>query len=172
VSLTGSSALTLNGEVKVSGIPENAHYWVQVVLVSTSHRQGRCLRAARNSALSGTARCRQSGQHRQQVRRALASTEYPAVSVEAWYGDHAGPCGSLTLSGGANLTHAQAAFVEENSRPGCVVVRLPTRNPRSGADLPVAARHSTVHAMPECWHPRTRRVGRADFTLQLAVVDE
>jgi hypothetical protein len=147
VSLSGSSTMTLTGEVKVSGIPENAHYWVEVDAreytvtdnAGAYEQLGTPLYQAQLGADS-------QGNIDTRFGVPLAANQYPAVSVEAWYGDHAGPCGSLTVPGGANLIQApvtsasattsstavaqkakaQSGFLEQFSRPGCVVVRLPT----------------------------------------------
>jgi hypothetical protein len=127
VAVSGSSGhLSLVGEVKVSGISQDAHYWVEV-----DARQYNFAHGAGSYTQLGTplyqAQLGADSQGNIDTKFAvpLAARQYPAVSVEAWYGTQHGPCGSLTVTGGASLTDARAgSSLEQHSRPGCVVVRL------------------------------------------------
>lgn len=143
VAVSGSATtVSLTAEVKASGIPENSHYWVEV--------DARSYQASQNGGsyvqLGTPLYQAQLGSDSQgnidtKIGLPVASKQYPAVSVEAWYGDHPGPCGSLTVAGGANLpkqAQAQAqqkAFLDQYSRPGCVVVRIPTASATHRADV-------------------------------------
>jgi hypothetical protein len=114
VTLSGDSGhYDLAGEVTVSGIPENAHYWVEV-----DARQYELNNATGSYVTLGTPLYQaqlgadSQGNIDEKFALPLAATQYKVVSVEAWFGDHAGPCGSLTVPGGASLTQVSPRTVE------------------------------------------------------------
>lgn len=121
--------LVLAAQVKASGIPEKEEYWVEVdarEYVAGAHETGRYiplgtpLYQSQLGADSG-------GDVQDSVTIPLAADTYRVVSVEAWSGAHAGPCGSLEVRGGADLAHARRkpSVLEDVGRAGCVVLRLP-----------------------------------------------
>jgi hypothetical protein len=139
--------LTLTAHVKVGGIKESDHYWVEVdarTYVSTgggSYLQlGPPLYQAQLGADS-------QGNIDSTVSVPLLPGQYPAASIEAWYGKHAGPCGLLAVTAGASAKNAatREAKLQQNGRPGCVVVRLP-RGPDPAASAKTKPHRSPHHA--------------------------
>jgi hypothetical protein len=135
VALARSGAqLVLTAHVKASGIPESEEYWIEI-----DAREYLVEPGARGAANGGRYVQLGTPLYQQQlgadsqgnidslVTVPLPAGSYPAVSVEAWDGAHEGPCGSLDVLGGANLTHSPEtkSNLEDVGRSGCVVVRLP-----------------------------------------------
>jgi hypothetical protein len=127
--------LMLTAHIKAGGIPDDAQYWIEIdarEYVPEPHTGegvggkyvplGTPLYQAQLGADS-------QGNVDDLVNIPLPPhPTYNVVSVEAWSGAHAGPCGSLEVPGGANLTQAPnttEAHLDVNARAGCVVIRLP-----------------------------------------------
>lgn len=130
VALSQSSGqLILTAHVKASGIPESSQYWFEID-AREYKKEGN---GGKYDVLGTPLYQNQLGADSQGnidniVTIPLPPGDYPAVSVEAWNGPHDGPCGSLEVPGGASLTHpvnSNESNIEENSREGCVIIRLP-----------------------------------------------
>jgi hypothetical protein len=146
VALTGTpSNFALDGEVKVGGIKQEYHYWVEVDARKAAGNGS--YKAVEKPLYLAQLGADSQGNIDMKFAITLIPHGYQAVSVEAWYGDHSGPCGSLAVTGGANLTEPGgsadklAEYLDENSRPGCVVVRLPEAAP---AKPPAKAKKTAI----------------------------
>ena len=128
VALSQSSGqLILTAHVKASGIPESSQYWFEI-----DAREYRKTSGGKYDVLGTPLYQNQLGADSQGdidsiVTLPLPPGTYPAVSIEAWNGPHAGPCGSLEVPGGASLTRSagSSASLEQTAREGCVIMRLP-----------------------------------------------
>ncbi|HEX5852024.1 MAG TPA: hypothetical protein VFY36_02915 [Solirubrobacteraceae bacterium] len=132
-----SGQLVLVAKIKATGIPESSQYWVEIDARKFVKSTGEG--AAGRYAQLGTPLYQaqlgadSQGNVEDTVTLPLVPGNYKAVSVEAWSGPHAGPCGSLQVQGGANLARASInesasdheATLEETGRAGCAVLRLP-----------------------------------------------
>ncbi len=133
-----SGQLVLTARVKASGIPESSQYWFEID--AREYRRegdGGKYDTLGTPLYQNQLGADSAGDIDSMVTIPLPPGSYPAVSVEAWNGAHAGPCGSLEVPGGASLTHSThvESTIEENSRVGCVIVRLPASaiTPERGA---------------------------------------
>jgi hypothetical protein len=135
IALSRSGAqLVLTAHVEASGIPESEEYWIEIDAREYLVEPGAhgTANGGRYVQLGTPLYQQQLGADSQGnidslVTVPLPAGSYPAVSVEAWDGAHEGPCGSLDILGGANLTHSPEtkSNLEDVGRSGCVVVRLP-----------------------------------------------
>jgi hypothetical protein len=126
---SSSGQLVLSASIKATGIPESSQYWVEIDAREYVEGKGRSA-PGRYVPLGTPLYQTQLGADSQgnvedSVTLPLVPGKYNVVSVEAWSGAHAGPCGSLEVQGGADLTSASEAHLQEIGRSGCVVLRLP-----------------------------------------------
>jgi hypothetical protein len=132
-----SGKLVLSAQVKATGIPESSQYWVEIDAREYIPSKDRGT-AGRYVPLDTPLYQTQLGADSQgniedSVTLPLVPGTYRVVSVEAWSGPHAGPCGSLQVDGGANLAQVSKgesateheSSLEDVGRAGCVVLRLP-----------------------------------------------
>jgi len=129
VTLTKSSGqFILNAHVTASGIKENSPYWIEVDAREyvASGKSGRYV-ALGTPLYQSQLGADGQGNIDSNVTIPLPVDPLSVVSIEGWDGPHPGPCGSLGVEGGANLTQSleTEAELEKYSRPGCVVIRLP-----------------------------------------------
>lgn len=146
LSESSSKGLTVTAHVTASGIKENTPYWLEI-----DAREYRKESKGGKYVPLGTPLYQNQlgadgkGNINSIVTIPILAENFSVISVEAWNGAHAGPCGSLEVEGGANLTQLPkknaAATLEESSRPGCVVVRLPRLSP---AGMPPSAAASAA----------------------------
>jgi hypothetical protein len=129
VSLSQSSeGLVLTAHVKVSGIPENKEYWFEVDAreYKQEPNNGGKYVSLGTPLYQNQLGADSEGDIDTTVTIPLPPGNYPALSVEAWSGPHAGPCGSLEVPGGAALAHeTSGSSLAKTSREGCVILRLP-----------------------------------------------
>jgi hypothetical protein len=100
-----ASQLDLTAHVTASGIPDSSQYWFEID--AREYRAGGG--GGRYVPLGTPLYQNQLGADGQGninsiVTIPLPPGKYNVVSVEAWNGAHAGPCGSLQVEGGASLT--------------------------------------------------------------------
>jgi hypothetical protein len=126
--------LMLTAHIKASGIPDDAQYWIEIDAREYVPERSKEGVGGKYVPLGTPLYQAQLGADSQGnvddiVNIPLLPHDtYNVISVEAWSGAHAGPCGSLEVPGGANLTQAPnttEAHLEVNARAGCVVIRLP-----------------------------------------------
>lgn len=126
--------LMLTAHIKASGVPDDAQYWIEIdarKYVPERNEEGVGGKYVPLGTPLYQTQLGADGQGNVDdiVNIPLLPHDtYNVVSVEAWSGAHAGPCGSLEVPGGANLTqapNATAAQLEATARAGCVVIRLP-----------------------------------------------
>jgi hypothetical protein len=135
IALSRSSGqLVLTAHIKEGGIPDSSQYWIEIdareyVPGASPGKKADGMYVALGTPLYQTQIGADSqGNIDDIVSIPLLSDNYSVVSVEAWSGHHAGPCGSLEVPGGANLTQAPnttESNLEKYSRAGCAVLRLP-----------------------------------------------
>jgi hypothetical protein len=138
VGLTQSSRqLILTAHVKASGIAVSSQFWFEIdareyVPGSDGGKYDPLGTPLYQNQLGADSQ----GDIDSTVTIPLPPGPYNVVSVEAWDGAHAGPCGSLQVEGGASLTQLpkkapneatkpRAAILKAHGRAGCVVFRLP-----------------------------------------------
>jgi hypothetical protein len=112
--------------VKASGIQEANPYWVKI----EARRYEPGPKGGKYLPLGTPIYEAQLGADGQgnvdtKVEVPLPLGEYNVISVESWEGSGHGPCGSLEVPGGANLTHLPEEAIDKRGRIGCVVMRLP-----------------------------------------------
>lgn len=123
-----SGQLVLSASIKATGIPESSQYWVEID--AREYVEGKGGSTGSYVQLGTPLYQTQLGADSQgnvedSLSLPLVPGNYKVVSIEAWSGAHAGPCGSLEVKGGADLTSTSEAHLQEVGRAGCVVLRLP-----------------------------------------------
>jgi hypothetical protein len=143
-SLSRSSGeFVLTAHVKASGIPESEPYWIEVdAREYVAGSNGGKYTPLGTPLYQNQLGADSLGNVESTLTIPLPVGAYGVVSVEGWNGAHAGPCGSLTIEGGANLTKMPAVkpgerrrsalkttqtLLEEHGRSGCLVMRVPPR---------------------------------------------
>jgi hypothetical protein len=135
LSESPTKELDVTAHVTASGIKENTPYWLEVdAREYQKEAQGGHYIPIETPLYQNQLGADSKGDINSIVTIQIPEAKYKVISVEAWNGAHAGPCGSLETEGGANLTQlpkeAEAKKQAEKqlsdiARAGCVVVRLP-----------------------------------------------
>jgi hypothetical protein len=134
LSESSSKGLTVTAHVTASGIKENTPYWLEIdARAYKKESKGGKYVPLGTPLYQNQLGADGKGNIDSNVTIPIPAENFSVISVEAWNGAHAGPCGSLEVEGGANLTQLPkknaATTLEESSRPGCVVIRLPPLSP-------------------------------------------
>lgn len=120
-----SHDLGLAAEVKATAIGRDTLYFVEIDGLTYVHGAKR-YRAAGPPLYLGQFGADNSGKIDAKVNMAVPQGNYSAISVQAWYGKHSGPCQSLVANDSASAGTARDPIVQDNTgREGCVLVRVP-----------------------------------------------